>query len=136
MSDDDSSAPCGQSENGDGTVLLDCDRGRTMSCGNLCCRLMVMLTGEEMARGLLTQSPMSGLLKQGLDGFCHYLDRETQRCSIFEQRPLICRLYNCNTDPKLQVMMRQGFTSFTAMLDEMKKNPPREQWLQIPLIDE
>jgi Fe-S-cluster containining protein len=96
---------------------------------------MVMLTGDEIESGLQTQSPMSGLLKQGMDGFCHYLDRDNMRCSIWQKRPFICRAYNCNTDPKLQVVVRKGLTSFTQLIEDLKQVPKDQALIQIPYLD-
>ena len=116
-------------------VLVDCEAGRRLGCGNLCCRLMVALSPEDIESGLQVQSPISGLLKQDRDGYCHYLDRESWRCTIWERRPLPCRLYNCNNDPKLQVMLREGFTSFSRAIEAAKKIP-REEWTPVPLLEE
>lgn len=43
------------------------------------------------------------------DGWCSALDRETLRCSIYENRPLICRefemgSYDCRTERGVQVV--------------------------------
>ncbi|MBN2361249.1 MAG: YkgJ family cysteine cluster protein [Deltaproteobacteria bacterium] len=116
-----------------GTVLVDCAAGQRMGCELLCCRLFVPLSLEEMAAGLQTQSPLSNLLRQEPDGFCCYLDRATRRCTIWQRRPLVCRRYNCNDDPKLQVVLREGFTSFGRLI-EQSKLIPRDRWQSIPLL--
>ena len=118
----------------DVTVLVDCEAGRRMGCDTLCCRLMVGLSADDIAAGLEPQSEISGLLKQDPDGFCHYLDRATMRCSVWDKRPLLCRLYNCNNDPKLQAVLREGFKSFTQAIKTSKTIPP-DAWQQIPLLD-
>jgi len=117
------------------TVLVDCEAGRRLKCGNLCCQLMVMLSNEDIMNGLEPQSSLSGVLKQERDGYCSYLDRDDQRCTVWDKRPLVCRLYNCNTDPKLQAVMRHGFHSFTRTIEEMKQIP-QDEWVLVPLLDE
>jgi len=116
------------------TVLVDCDAGRRLGCGNLCCQLMVMLSMEDLEHGLEPQSSLSGLLKQDLDGYCHYLDRDSKRCTVWDKRPLACRLYNCNNDPKLQAVMRHGFESFTKCIAQAEKIA-RTEWIEVPLVD-
>ena len=36
------------------------------------------------------------------DLFCVYLNRETRRCSIYENRPEVCKLYGVSKDKRLQ----------------------------------
>lgn len=115
------------------TVLVDCEAGRRLGCGNLCCRLMVALSLDDIINGLEPQSSISGLLKQDRDGYCHYLDRDTMRCTVWDIRPLACRLYNCNSDPKLQAVMRHGFESFTKAIAQAQEIP-REEWTSVPLL--
>ncbi len=114
-------------------VLVDCEAGRRLGCDNLCCRLMVGLTPADLEAGLEPQSPLSGLLKQDIDGRCHYLDRENWRCTIWDKRPLPCRLYDCNQDPKLQVVLKEGFTSFTRAI-ALAKEIPEDEWTAVPLL--
>lgn len=96
---------------------------------------MVPVSGDDVVNGLELQSPISGLLKQDLDGYCHYLDRHSMRCSVWDKRPLVCRLYDCNQDPPLQAVLREGFQAFTQVI-ATSKSIAKEDWLQIPLVDE
>jgi Fe-S-cluster containining protein len=50
------------------------------------------------------------------DGLCVYYDRETHGCGIWEERPSLCREYDCNRDPLLQVVLRDGFHSLLALV--------------------
>lgn len=115
-----------------GTVVVDCQVGRRMGCKTLCCQLFVPLSINELVRGLRPQSPLSTLLRQEADGYCTYLDRTDHRCTIWHDRPLVCRRYDCNHDPKLQVVLREGMTSFKRLIEQAKLIP-REQWQLIPL---
>lgn len=63
------------------------------SCQACCCRLEVMLITETGVpeRFIETDkwgSPVMGRLD---DGWCMALDRDTMMCTIYENRPLICR---------------------------------------------
>jgi len=112
--------------------VVDCEVGRRLGCGTLCCQLFVPLSINELLRGLQPQSPLSTLLRQEADGYCTYLDRASQRCTVWHDRPLVCRRYDCNADPKLQVVLREGKTSFKRLIEQAKLIP-REQWRSIPL---
>lgn len=35
---------------------------------------------------------------------CTFLDRETNRCTIYETRPLTCRLSDCDNDGREQLI--------------------------------
>jgi Fe-S-cluster containining protein len=67
------------------------------TCKALCCRLEVRLIddADEKIPVELTEQVDSlyYVMKRERDGWCVALDRETMLCSIYEQRPFICRDY-------------------------------------------
>lgn len=65
------------------------------SCEACCCRLEVMLMGDDDVPPALTeQDPWGGTVMRRLDdGWCAALNRNTMRCSIYERRPNLCRDY-------------------------------------------
>jgi hypothetical protein len=66
------------------------------NCKACCCRLEVMLMGEDerVPADLTTRDSWGGWVMRRLaDGWCAALDRQTMRCTIYELRPLICRDY-------------------------------------------
>jgi Fe-S-cluster containining protein len=74
-----------------------------VSCSNCeacCCRLPVMLITETGVpeRYIETDRWGSSMMAQLDDGWCAALDRNTMRCSIYEQRPLICREFAMGED--------------------------------------
>jgi len=67
-----------------------------MNCANCeacCCRLEVMLIGDTGVPDRFVEvDEWGGMTMARLDdGWCAALDRNTLQCSIYEQRPLICR---------------------------------------------
>lgn len=63
------------------------------TCRANCCKLEVMLftdTGVP-SRYIKTDKWGSQVMLRSADGWCAALDRDTYLCSIYEQRPLICR---------------------------------------------
>ena len=93
-------------------VLLDCEEGRRMGCESYCCCLIVRLSEEE-AKAFGGRRVLG---KDADEKYCEYFDRETKRCLIWEQRPSVCRSYNCNTDRLLQIVFHEGFTSLVPLL--------------------
>jgi Fe-S-cluster containining protein len=65
------------------------------SCQACCCRLEVMLMGDDQPPEHLTgQDEWGGWVMRRLDdGWCAALDRDTLRCTIYSRRPTICRDY-------------------------------------------
>jgi uncharacterized protein len=65
------------------------------SCKAGCCRLEVMLMGEDDIPPELTERDRWGgwVMARLEDGWCSALDRGTLLCTIYERRPMICREY-------------------------------------------
>jgi uncharacterized protein len=69
-------------------TLADCN-----TCAAVCCQLEVLcLTETGVPRRYQRHNPGGVPSMDRLDdGWCAALDRDTLRCRIYEQRPLICR---------------------------------------------
>jgi Fe-S-cluster containining protein len=63
------------------------------TCQACCCRLEVMLMGEDdVPEALTVQDRWGGWVMRRLaDGWCAAVDRHTHRCTIYERRPTVCR---------------------------------------------
>lgn len=79
--------------------MIDCSK-----CNAPCCRNVV----EDLSRG---------------DGVCRYLDEETNRCSIYARRPLIC-----NTDKMFEAFYSQFMSR--DEFDQMNRRACRGLLLQ------
>lgn len=69
-----------------------------VSCSNcqaVCCRLTVVLTADDQIAEHQVARADNGVatMAQGSDGWCVALDRATMSCSIYEQRPSVCRKF-------------------------------------------
>lgn len=65
------------------------------SCDAVCCRLtVVVMPDDDVPRHLVERNP-EGLEVMGRceDGWCVALDHSRMCCSIYEQRPQICRKF-------------------------------------------
>ena len=76
-------------------AFVDC-AARIASCRADCCTYVFALTREEVNRGFFKHSAERPYyMARDAEGYCHYLDRKTFRCTIHEKRPLRCRKYVC-----------------------------------------
>ena len=79
------------------------------TCAASCCRLEVMLMGEDdIPRHLCTEDQWGGSVMRRLrDGWCAALDRQSMRCTIYQRRPEICRDYEMgSSDCLIEYMAR------------------------------
>jgi len=65
------------------------------TCQACCCRLEVMLMGDDDVPHKLTEQDRWGgwIMTRFKDGWCAALDRSTMLCTIYERRPMICHDY-------------------------------------------
>ena len=77
------------------------------TCQACCCRLEVMLITDTGVpeRFIETDNWGSPVMARLDDGWCAALDRDTMLCTIYENRPLICREFEmgefeCQTERK------------------------------------
>lgn len=111
------------------TAVLDCDEGRRRGCDTFCCRLIVRLQKGERDP-LQIHNEKKHCVDKDPDGLCTYLDRETNGCSVWDKRPSICRIYDCNQDPLLQIVLRDGFHSLMQLVTtppESLDGPPSKE---------
>jgi Fe-S-cluster containining protein len=97
-------------------VFVDCDRGRALGCASFCCSLIVRLRDGEVDPGQPHNTKKHCLDKDPVSGRCVYQHPDTRRCTQWARRPAACREYDCNIDPKLKIVLRDGFTSLMALV--------------------
>lgn len=71
---------------------------RTISCNScdaVCCRLTVVVMPEDLVpRHLVDRNPQGlDVMARGEDGWCIAVDHTRMCCSIYDQRPGICRKF-------------------------------------------
>jgi hypothetical protein len=87
----------------EGGVQIDC-QSRLQFCRAACCRLQFALSRQDVEEGILKwEFARPYMIKQGQDGYCAHLDRQGCRCSVYQQRPVPCRAYDCRKDQRIWV---------------------------------
>ncbi|CAA0104103.1 Uncharacterised protein [Zhongshania aliphaticivorans] len=84
------------------TIATDTHSDNVVSCSACrasCCRLEVMLISETGVPERFIQRDKWGgeVMKRLADGWCAALDRDTKLCSIYDNRPYICREFATNS---------------------------------------
>lgn len=83
------------------TKLVDC-KDRWEVCHGICCRLRFALTLPEVESGRIRWDlGQPYLIRQEPDGACTHQDRGSGACTIYEDRPGICRHYSCADDERI-----------------------------------
>jgi hypothetical protein len=81
---------------------IDC-ASRVHLCHARCCTMQVTLCEPELADGIAWEIEQPYLMRRGVDGYCHYIDRGGGGCTIYERRPYECRIYDCRNDTRIWV---------------------------------
>ena len=82
---------------------VDC-ASRVHLCHARCCSFVVELSRQDVEEGgLLWDIEQPYLLRRETDGLCSHLDRKTQACDVYQNRPAACRTYDCRTDQRVWI---------------------------------
>ncbi|HEY7466497.1 MAG TPA: YkgJ family cysteine cluster protein [Dehalococcoidia bacterium] len=84
------------------TAEIDCD-SRLHLCHAACCRLRFALAEQDVEEGIVHWSLREPYLnRQSADGYCVHIQPD-RLCSIYENRPSVCRSYDCRGDKRIWV---------------------------------
>jgi hypothetical protein len=83
------------------TVWIDCEN-RIPQCRAACCRLSFALSQQDVEEGRVKWDlGHPYMIRRASDGYCHHLDRHRMGCGIYNQRPVVCRGYDCRNDARI-----------------------------------
>lgn len=85
----------------DNELVIDCE-SRYPICKGVCCKLWFALSVQDLQEKIVkwNYSYPYGIA-QGQDGYCIHFDHSSYKCTIYENRPLICRTYDCRGDKRI-----------------------------------
>ncbi len=116
------------------TARVDCDAGRRLGCASYCCRLIVRLAPGERDPGNPSKGAGRCVDKDPADGLCVYYDKGDHRCTVYTDRPSACRQFDCNADPLLEPILRDGFRGIVPASLAATRGGPRK--FRVPLLDD
>jgi hypothetical protein len=92
----------GQEEEGLPDAVVNCE-ANIRSCKAVCCTLQFALTKEEAQKKLFKHDPSRPFfMARDQDGYCPHLDHGTLRCTVWSERPLRCRRYDCTAGDSIK----------------------------------
>jgi hypothetical protein len=104
------------------TVRIDCEN-RILQCRAACCRLNFALTQQDVEEGRVNWDLSTPyMIRRAPDGYCHHLDRRRMGCGIYNERPVVCRGYDCRKDARIWA----DFENHVLSPDLEKLFPTRE----------
>lgn len=82
-------------------VRIDCEN-RLHLCRAACCRLRFALSVQDVEEGVVKWDlGHPYMIRHTAEGYCHHLERDTCRCGVYENRPVVCRSYDCRKDERI-----------------------------------
>lgn len=82
-------------------IAIDC-ANRIHLCHARCCTFKFYLSKQDLDEGTTRWDYGNPYwIKQGEDGYCTHSDPQSRACTIHEQRPLVCRQFDCRNDPRI-----------------------------------
>ncbi len=85
----------------EGGAEIDCEN-RVQLCRAACCRLRFALSRQDLEEGIVKwELSRPYLIRRGADGYCGHLEGGSRSCTIYQQRPVPCRAYDCRGDKRI-----------------------------------
>lgn len=82
---------------------IDC-ADRLHLCQARCCQLSVTLAAQDLEDGIFEwEWDRPYVLKRGGDGYCLKIDDKTGGCTCYDQRPAMCRRFDCREDRRIWI---------------------------------
>jgi len=117
------------------TKLLDCDAGRRLGCKSFCCRLLIRLEEHERNEIDPETQRTKGYVDKKESGICLHQDEQTGLCRNWENRPMVCREYDCNLDKLLQIVFKSSGKSISCWMKEsVTVSISKEEEVFVPYI--
>ena len=82
---------------------IDC-RALFPLCQGRCCSFSFELTTQDLDEGKVRWEVLDPyLIRHEKDGYCSHRDRKTFDCTVYENRPAVCRQYDCRGDARVWI---------------------------------
>lgn len=82
-------------------VFMNCEE-RYPICKGVCCKLNYALSVEEIESGAIKWDlGQPYFIRQEKNGYCSHMDLDKKCCSVYDNRPKVCRKYTCINDKRI-----------------------------------
>jgi len=82
-------------------IPVNCEE-RLPICKAVCCKLNFALSADEVESGKIKwELGQPYLIRHQQNGYCAHMDGEKKCCSIYQDRPKVCRGYSCANDQRI-----------------------------------
>lgn len=82
-------------------VKIDCEN-RIPLCKAACCRLNFALSRQDIDEGIIKWDlGRPYMIAHDADNYCRHLDRTGCHCTVYANRPVPCRAYDCRKDKRI-----------------------------------
>ena len=79
----------------EGKSSVPCEE-RLNTCKAVCCKLPFALSHQDIDEGIVKwEFGRPYVIAHGEDGYCVHLDKTTYKCTLYENRPVPCRGFDC-----------------------------------------
>ncbi len=106
-------------------MKIDCEN-RLHLCRAACCRLQFALSQQDLEEGIVKWDfSRPYLICQGKDGYCTHLENNSCQCSVYQNRPVPCRAYDCREDERIWEDFDNKILNpeLTSQLNSQKEEP-------------
>lgn len=84
-----------------GGAEIDC-QSRLHLCKAACCRLPFALSKQDVQEGVVKWDlGQPYMIARDADGYCTHLEKCSGHCTVYAQRPIPCRGYDCRKDKRI-----------------------------------
>jgi Fe-S-cluster containining protein len=103
-------------------VVIDCE-SRYPICKGACCKLWFALSVQDLDEGIVRWNYAQPYgIAQGSDGRCVHQDRVSRKCTVYENRPHICRTYDCSQDRRIWIDFEKRIINPDIVRDDWPRN--------------
>jgi hypothetical protein len=82
-------------------IKIDCE-SRVHICHAACCQLELALSKQDLEEGVISWDlARPYMISRCDDGYCAHLDRAGYKCTVWQNRPIPCRGYDCRKDERI-----------------------------------
>lgn len=106
-------------------VPVNCEE-RMHTCEAVCCKLNFALSVEEIEAGVVKWDlGKPYFIRHEATGYCTHLDAKKKCCSVYENRPPVCKNYSCAADKRIWKDFEKMELNKEWITENLKEQGPR-----------